>query len=125
MTAPRSRRMTMRVATGATAPRRQGAMVALCIRWMAASKDNRNMSRSMSDQAASPSQAASQASVPMNGSGPTNIRVVAIGASAGGLEACRGLLHALPPMPDTACLLVQHLDPWHESLLADLLRARS
>jgi len=53
------------------------------------------MSRSIPDQAALPSQAVTQTSVPAKGSGTTNLRVVAIGASAGGLEACLGLLDTL------------------------------
>lgn len=47
--------------------------------------------------------------------------VVAIGASAGGLDACRKLLRALPAASGMAFVLVQHLDPNHESLLVDLL----
>ncbi|MGC8525506.1 MAG: chemotaxis protein CheB, partial [Acidibrevibacterium sp.] len=47
--------------------------------------------------------------------------VVAIGASAGGLEACRRLLHALPADTGMAFILVQHLDPNHGSMLVDLL----
>jgi len=47
--------------------------------------------------------------------------VVGIGASAGGLDACRSLLDALPPHPGMAFILVQHLDPTHESMMAALL----
>ncbi|MBE7637792.1 response regulator [Sneathiella sp. P13V-1] len=47
--------------------------------------------------------------------------VVAIGASAGGLDACKKFLQALPAETRMAYLLVQHLDPTHESLLVDLL----
>jgi two-component system CheB/CheR fusion protein len=47
--------------------------------------------------------------------------IVAIGASAGGLDACKKLLDALPANNGMAFLLVQHLDPSHDSLLADLL----
>ena len=50
--------------------------------------------------------------------------VVGIGASAGGLEAFRQLLAGLPPDTGMAFILVQHLDPRHESKLTDLL-ARS
>ncbi|HWP69974.1 MAG TPA: chemotaxis protein CheB, partial [Gemmatimonadaceae bacterium] len=46
--------------------------------------------------------------------------VVGIGASAGGLEAFRQLLAALPPDTGMAFVLVQHLDPRHESRLTDL-----
>lgn len=49
------------------------------------------------------------------------LTVVGIGASAGGLEACRRLLASLPPGHGMALVLVQHLDPSHESLMADLL----
>jgi two-component system CheB/CheR fusion protein len=49
------------------------------------------------------------------------IYVVGIGASAGGLEACRRLLAALPAAPGMAFILVQHLDPTHESMLVELL----
>jgi two-component system, chemotaxis family, CheB/CheR fusion protein len=47
--------------------------------------------------------------------------MVAIGASAGGLEACRKLLDALPEQLGMAFILVQHLDPTHESMMVDLL----
>jgi two-component system CheB/CheR fusion protein len=47
--------------------------------------------------------------------------VVGIGASAGGLDACKKLLDALPPGNGMAFILVQHLDPTHESMLVDLL----
>jgi two-component system CheB/CheR fusion protein len=49
--------------------------------------------------------------------------VVGIGASAGGLEACRRLLAALPAGNGMGFVLVQHLDPTHESLMVDLLAA--
>ncbi len=47
--------------------------------------------------------------------------VVGIGASAGGLEACTKLLGALPSDNGMAFILVQHLDPTHESMMAELL----
>lgn len=49
------------------------------------------------------------------------ICVVGIGASAGGLEACRKLLTAFPAAPGMAFILVQHLDPTHESMMVELL----
>ena len=51
----------------------------------------------------------------------TDFPVVGIGASAGGLEACKTLLEALPPRTGMAFILVQHLDPTHESLMVELL----
>ena len=50
--------------------------------------------------------------------------IVGIGASAGGLEAFSQLLGHLPDQPGMAFVLVQHLDPRHESHLSELL-ARS
>ena len=47
--------------------------------------------------------------------------VVAIGASAGGLDACTKLLNALSAPTGMAFILVQHLDPTHKSLLVELL----
>ncbi len=47
--------------------------------------------------------------------------VVGVGASAGGLEAFSQLLAALPDDTGMAFVLVQHLDPIHESLLPELL----
>ncbi|HEU0179969.1 MAG TPA: PAS domain S-box protein [Blastocatellia bacterium] len=47
--------------------------------------------------------------------------VVGIGASAGGLEAFRQLLEHLPTDTGMAFILVQHLDPAHESILTELL----
>ncbi|HVR70690.1 MAG TPA: chemotaxis protein CheB [Vicinamibacteria bacterium] len=44
-----------------------------------------------------------------------------IGASAGGLDAFRQLLAALPADTGMAYVLVQHLHPKHESILAELL----
>ena len=49
------------------------------------------------------------------------IPVVAIGASAGGLEAYKEFFHALPVDTGMAFVLVQHLDPSHHSLLAEIL----
>lgn len=51
--------------------------------------------------------------------------IVAIGASAGGLEAFTRLLEALPPELDMALVLIQHLQPGHPSLLSKLLQAHS
>src|SRR5271154_2297754 len=47
--------------------------------------------------------------------------VVAIGASAGGLAAFTALLKALPAKSGMAFVLIQHLEPKHESALTLLL----
>ncbi|MEO7531093.1 MAG: chemotaxis protein CheB, partial [Sediminibacterium sp.] len=48
--------------------------------------------------------------------------VVGIGASAGGLDAFKKLLKAIPEKSGMAFVLVQHLDPTHESILPELLQ---
>jgi len=48
--------------------------------------------------------------------------VVGIGASAGGLGAFKKLLKAIPENSGMAYVLVQHLDPNHESLLPEILQ---
>jgi two-component system CheB/CheR fusion protein len=50
-----------------------------------------------------------------------SLLVVAIGASAGGLEACRKLVERLSPDAEMAFILVQHLDPSHDSMMVELL----
>ncbi len=47
--------------------------------------------------------------------------VVAVGASAGGLAAFTALLRALPAESGMAFVLIQHLEPKHESALTTLL----
>ena len=53
------------------------------------------------------------------GMAPAPLTVVGIGASAGGLEACTRLVRGLPDGNGMAFILVQHLDPTHDSLLVD------
>ncbi len=48
--------------------------------------------------------------------------VVGVGASAGGLDAFKKLLKAIPEDSGMAYVLVQHLDPSHESILQELLQ---
>ncbi len=47
--------------------------------------------------------------------------VVGVGASAGGLEAFLSLLRHLPADTGMSFVLVQHMDPKHESMLVELL----
>lgn len=47
--------------------------------------------------------------------------VVAIGASAGGLDAFQQFLSRMSPTSGLAFVLVQHLDPKHDTLMAELL----
>mgnify|MGYP001598369531 CR=1 FL=1 len=47
--------------------------------------------------------------------------IVAVGASAGGLEAFRALLDALPADPGLAFVFIQHPAPPHAGMLVELL----
>ena len=58
-------------------------------------------------------------------SSPNTFPIVGIGASSGGLEALTQLLEFLPPDTGMAFVLVQHLDPTHESALTALLSRRT
>ena len=51
--------------------------------------------------------------------------VVAVVASAGGLQALTQVLSPLPKDFPAAVLIVQHVDPRHRSLLADILSRRT
>ncbi len=51
--------------------------------------------------------------------------VVAIGASAGGLEAMMELLKYLPPNTGMAFIYVQHLSPDHKSMLTEILSKKT
>src|SRR5688572_27115976 len=66
-----------------------------------------------------------QISPPVTATEPTQsyglFPIVGIGASAGGLEAFSQLLAALPEDTGMAYVLVQHLDPHHETRLGDIL----
>jgi two-component system CheB/CheR fusion protein len=62
--------------------------------------------------------------VPPGRKSPT-FPIVGVGASAGGLEAYRQLLNALPADTGMAFVLVQHLAPTHDSMLAEILARES
>lgn len=52
----------------------------------------------------------------------TRFPIVAVGASAGGLEAFEQFFHKVPPECGMAFVLVSHLDPDHVSLLGEILQ---
>ena len=54
-----------------------------------------------------------------------DVAVVAVGASAGGLEAFTELLRYLPADTGLAFVLIQHLAPRHDSMLAQLLSRKT
>lgn len=57
---------------------------------------------------------------PEEAADPTTV-IVGVGASAGGLDAFRRFLQAVPDDSGLVFVLAQHLDPTHESLMASLL----
>src|SRR5260221_11390004 len=57
--------------------------------------------------------------------GRVSFPIVGIGASAGGFEAFGEMLNALPVDSGMAFVLIQHLDPTHESMLPPLLSRKS
>jgi two-component system CheB/CheR fusion protein len=56
---------------------------------------------------------------------PADFLIAGVGASAGGVEAFTELLTNLPSDTGMAFVLIQHLDPKHESLLSALLGKKS
>ncbi len=52
---------------------------------------------------------------------PDSFPIVGVGSSAGGLEALKTLFGAMPTDSGMAFVLIQHLDPTHESLMVELL----
>jgi two-component system, chemotaxis family, CheB/CheR fusion protein len=48
--------------------------------------------------------------------------IVGLGASAGGIEALREFFHHVPPDSGTAYVVILHLSPNHDSLLAEVLQ---
>ncbi|MSS70961.1 MAG: chemotaxis protein CheB [Candidatus Latescibacteria bacterium] len=55
----------------------------------------------------------------------TAFDVVAMAASAGGLQALSAVLSAMPADFPAAVVVVQHLDPRHRSLMAEILERRT
>jgi chemotaxis response regulator CheB len=53
------------------------------------------------------------------------LKVVGIGASAGGVEALQSFFSALPASTGLAFVVVTHLDPERESILGELLQAHT
>lgn len=82
-------------------------------------------SRHVRDNAAEPSSCRRETPVGAASNTLMGFPVVGVGASAGGLQAFRKFLDALPPDSGMAYVLVQHLDPTHESLMVELLGAHT
>ncbi len=58
--------------------------------------------------------------IPTRGYGP--LRVVGLGGSAGGLAALQTFFGAMPPTSGMTFVVIMHLPPEHDSLLAELLQ---
>jgi two-component system CheB/CheR fusion protein len=89
---------------------------------------NKSLPRVVATQDGAPQDRAPQDPdvIPFRGTrGPPRERggfaVVGVGASAGGLEACKKLLASVSSGSGLVFILVQHLDPKHESMMVDLL----
>src|SRR5215831_1401635 len=54
-----------------------------------------------------------------------DLLIVAVGASAGGIEAFTDLISHLPVDTGMAYVLIQHLDPKHHSLLTELVAKKT
>jgi len=54
--------------------------------------------------------------------GEISFPIIGIGASAGGLEALEFFLKNVPPLSGMAFIIVQHLDPTHKGIMAELLQ---
>ena len=54
--------------------------------------------------------------------GEHGLTIVGIGASAGGLKALRSFFEALPATTGMAFVVITHLHPEHESMMADILQ---
>src|SRR5512147_2522923 len=62
-------------------------------------------------------------SLPSNEGG--ELTIIGIGASAGGLKGFRSFFEALPETTGMAFVVVTHLHPEHESVLADILQGNT
>ena len=72
----------------------------------------------MSPKSDKPRVTRNRAKVPRASAAPSQseVTIVAIGASAGGIEAVTELISHLPPDTGMAFVLIQHLDPKHHSI---------
>jgi two-component system CheB/CheR fusion protein len=71
--------------------------------------------------APAPAEAESDATPRIKSTPVVSPTIVAVGASAGGLDAFSQILENLPAAPNVAFVFVQHLSPQHESALPALL----
>ena len=63
-----------------------------------------------------------KAATPATSAGSVSFPIVAIGASAGGLEAVDQFLTGVPARSGMAYVIIQHLDPTHPGIMPELLQ---
>jgi two-component system CheB/CheR fusion protein len=69
-----------------------------------------------------PPESFAESTLSLDTSGEKPGYIVAIGGSAGGFEAFERFFSGIPPDSGMAFVVIQHLDPNHESLLSELLQ---
>ena len=79
------------------------------------------MKRTRARHAVSPATTDGTANIQEDSRAAASFPIVGVGASAGGLEAFSALLTHLPVDTGMGFVLVQHLDPEHDSALTQLL----
>ena len=87
------------------------------------SKHKRKDKKSVPDSSAK--KKSSEKTKPRNKKNRALFPVVAIGASAGGIEAISNLLQNLSPRLGMAYVIIQHLSPNHDSILPELLERKT
>lgn len=73
------------------------------------------------ESSASPESPSEESGSTPDATAEAHLPIVGIGASAGGLDAFRKFLTAMPDDSGLAIVLVPHLDPSHESMMVNLL----
>ncbi|MBD3307090.1 chemotaxis protein CheB, partial [candidate division KSB3 bacterium] len=74
------------------------------------------------EQPASGDAASTTAGSPSSSEETLGFPIIGVGASAGGLDALKGLFTKMPDDIDMAFVVIQHLDPSHKSMMGDLLQ---
>ncbi len=88
-------------------------------------KDTRDAMKKVSKKSEGTKAGGVAATLPGPGDKKEVSYVVGIGASAGGIEAFSEMLEHLPDNSGMAFILVQHLDPTHESMLSEIFQRKT
>jgi two-component system CheB/CheR fusion protein len=83
----------------------------------------KSAARSVASQATAPARVADKSAVKgLPGAAHSRRPIVGLGASAGGLEALEQFFRHMPADSGMGFVVVQHLDPSHESILTEILQ---